>query len=827
MPVDRLVSQNAPSLINGVSRQPAAQRLPSQAQEQTNMLSDVALGVLRRPPMEHIALLAGSAAGAAPTGGFATHLINRGPGEQFVVLVEDGDINVFNLTTGAEVTVNDGDPSGTPGSYAYLNITPSASVTAENSFELLTVADYTFVINKRITAAMSGTPSAGRTQAHEFIFFAKQGLQAYERVSFTFAGTGITMPATGTLDTQDVVDQICTGLGIGLSPSASTGVTAGSTNWRFTRYGKNTLYGYQFQNANEELTVSVGAGDSIDTYVLLVTSTTGASPQTTAFSDLPYVGVDGFVVKISGSEGSDEDEYYVSYNQAKKIWEETRLPGLDNSFSAVTMPHALVYSGGAFTFQPLTWNARLVGDSVSAPQPSFIGQQIKGVTLHKNRLIFAADENVIASEAGSLFNFWPTTVTTLVDSDTWDVAGTGDRVSRWDHMINFEGNVTLFSSVGDAIGEVVGATDAPLTVKNARVEERGTYAFSDVRPRVLGNGIYFVLDRGGSSGLFRYAKTDAFSFRADEITGHVRGYIPANIDHLKSGSSENLLVARSSDETNTLYVYRTHTLGNEQVMASWSKWTCGIADDILNFDFIESILYVFVRRSDGLHLEKIDFGKDDEDAGAGATPLGYRVHLDSLVSLTGTYSAVTGYTSWTLPYNRITGETYKVVKGGAWGNTRGALLTQTAADISFFPTLVLAAGDYSAHACYIGRVYESLWQPSESVLTGGRVTGSAPGARIAGRLQVYNGRVQYANTGAFDVYVTSTEDDDEYVIPFRSQYVNQAILGPVAIASGVFQFPVGGNSRNTEVTFRTSSFLPAGFSAYEWEGRFVQRSDSA
>lgn len=103
----------------------------------------------------------------------------------------------------------------------------------------------------------------------------------------------------------------------------------------------------------------------------------------------------------------------------------------------------------------------------------------------------------------------------------------------------------------------------------------------------------------------------------------------------------------------------------------------------------------------------------------------------------------------------------------------------------------------------------------------------ASSARITGRLQLYTGRVQYFDTGAFDVYITSDEDADEYIIPFRSQYVNQSVFGPVELHSGVFQFPIGGDSRNIAVTFRTSAFLPAGYSSYEWEGRYVQRSDSA
>lgn len=822
MAVDRLIAQNAPSLINGVSRQPAAQRLPSQCEDQLNMLSDVALGVTRRPPMEHIALLGGPVAGAAPTGGYYTHLINRGDGQQFVAIIEDGDVNVYNLTTGAEVTVTDA-ATGSPGTYNYLDITPSASVSAENSFEAITVADYTFIVNKRKTVEQ-GSASSGRTKAHEFILFIRESLASYHEQSLTIGATKITAAGTSTSEIGEVLNEVCTALGVATNCNDAAGVTVGSTNWKFTRINDNLLHGYQFQNALEQITYENSIGDSTQNWVFLATTTAGDPPQTPAFSDLPNIAPDAFQVKISGTEGSDEDEYYLSFNYAKKVWVESVRTGLTNGFNVDTMPHALVYSAGAFTFQPLTWAARGVGDTLSAPVPSFVGTQIRGITLHKNRLVLVADENVIASEAGNLFNFWPTTVTTLVDSDVIDVAGTSNRVSIWEHLVNFEGNITVFSTIGDTIGELVGAQDAPLTIKNARVEERATYAFSDVKPVVLGTGIYFVLDRGGYSSVYRYAKTDVFTFRADEITGHAQGYIPANVDHMKSSAALGMLVLRSENEPTKLYAYRTHTIGNEQVMASWSQWVFGGFDNILNFDFIETKLYVLTQRTDGLHLHVMDFGKTDEDEGLGSTPLGYRVHLDDLVQLTGVFAA--GFTTWTLPYTMPGDGEYIVVKDGSWGNTRGAIILNAVSGYPTFPTIITAEGDYSAHPCYIGRIYNSEWDPTEATFAEGRANSSSPGARIAGRLQLFRGRVQYLNTGAFDVVITSTEDDDEYGVEFRTNVINQSILGAVAIETGVFDFAIGGNSKTTRVSLQSASFLPCAFTAYEWEGRYVQRSDT-
>ena len=50
-----LISGTIPSLINGVSQQPATLRLPTQGEVQENGLSHIARGLEKRPCTEHIA----------------------------------------------------------------------------------------------------------------------------------------------------------------------------------------------------------------------------------------------------------------------------------------------------------------------------------------------------------------------------------------------------------------------------------------------------------------------------------------------------------------------------------------------------------------------------------------------------------------------------------------------------------------------------------------------------------------------------------------------------------------------------------------------------
>ena len=811
MPTDALIAQGIPSFINGVSRQPAQQRLSSQAQEQTNVISDVALGVLRKPPTEHIALIPSVAIGSD----YKFHTINRGDGQKFAAVIEDGDINVYNLDTGAEEVVND-NAAGSPGTYDYLDAMGSSS---EDAFEAVTVADYTFILNKLKTIEMSPTLSPDRDHAHEFLLFFKvPGPDSSTSSVYLELGSTVIDRSASLTDvtSKEMLDRLLDDLCGTRTPNDDAGIFGGSANdFKFTRLGNNVLHGYQFQNPLVPINAYDIYGDT--TFSFMATGINGEDPQVSKFSDLPRTAVDNFSVKVKGTDGNEQDDFYVTYSAEDHVWKESVKPGLANAFNADTMPHALIYDNdtGEFSFEALTWEERLVGDTLSAPVPSFVGKVASDIIVDSNRLTLISDENSIGGEAGQFFNFWPTTVTTIVDSDPIDVAGTDNEVSIWDYAIPFRGGVTLFSSTSGTIGELYGSRDAVMSIKNADISHAVSEAHSKVRPVAAGSFLYFLNDDGGKTSVYQYAEIEERIFRADEISSHVDNYLPTGIFKIAESRSENILSFLSNEPTerNQVYIYRFHFLGSEQAMSSWSRWELAANDVILDVSWIDSIAYLLIERTDGVHLEKIDLGKRVEDS-----VLGYRVHLDSLVSLTGVYDGITDETTWTLPYAQASnGGTYKIVKGGAWGNNRGSYIPVRSQATD---GIITARGDYSAYPVYIGLEYYSTYELSEIV----NRDSSGVAKRLSGRLQLRRAKVFFKETGTFDAIILSDEDEDEYLETYTSQFVNQAILGPTQLATGEFTFAIGGDSRNVRVAFRSNSFLPFNLSLLEWEGRTAQHS---
>lgn len=101
-----LTSGNIPSLIQGVSQQPHALRLPSQLEGQENCYSSPVEGLTNRPPTEHIAVISNEPLEE----GALLHTINRSVTQRYKAIISNGYVQVFDLE-GNEKTVNSVDES--------------------------------------------------------------------------------------------------------------------------------------------------------------------------------------------------------------------------------------------------------------------------------------------------------------------------------------------------------------------------------------------------------------------------------------------------------------------------------------------------------------------------------------------------------------------------------------------------------------------------------------------------------------------------------------------------------------------------------------------
>lgn len=666
------VNRSIPNLYNGVSQQPPSLRLPSQASEQLNGLSSVVFGLSKRPPTNHLAKL-----NAATNTDSFVHTINRDSTEQYKVIITNGDLKVYNLA-GVEQTVS------FPDGKAYLTATSPV-----DSFACVTVADYTFIVNKTVTVLKDSTTGGG-----------------------TYKG------------------------------------------------------GYQ------------------------------------NFTDLPTTGnTVNDVWQIVGTGTNSFDSYYVIWD-GSGTWRETLKPGLLNRLKASTMPFRLVNNGsGSFTFSTTAWIDRLVGDDTSAVFPSFIGKQIADVFFHRNRLGFIAGENVIFSRAGAFFNFFPETVTVLVDTDPVDVSVSHTKVATLRHALAFNTSLMLFA---DQAQFQLTAKDS-LTPKTAVINVTTEFNIeSKAKPTSSGTSIFFGVTKGNYSGLKEYlVQPLTYTNDASDVTAHVPKYVPKNLYKLASSNLENIVVALSKDERNAMYVYRYYwSSPDEKVQSSWSKFTLDSGAVILDAEFINTTMHLVVKRSDGTYLEAMDL----QDVTDGS--LGVRILLDQKVSLTGVYNAGTGLTTWTAPYPVDT--SFRVTLGDTFTGQKATVRTPTA------PTAYTLSvpGDYSSGICYIGRPYSLRYTFSPVIFKDEQKV-----AVVHYKIKLKNFEVLYDTSGYFRAEVTPDQRDTyTYIYSGKTLGDTSVSIGDSPIGTGKVRFPVFGDSQKSTVTLINDSVLPSTFQAAEWEG---------
>jgi hypothetical protein len=503
------------------------------------------------------------------------------------------------------------------------------------------------------------------------------------------------------------------------------------------------------------------------------------------------------------------DDYYAQFDDDSQLWEETIGWDQDNFIDWTTMPWSLVSTGTEFDFLPVDWSRRFVGDTNSAPPPSFIGEPISDLFFYRNRFGFVAGENVLLSVVGDFFNFFRDTVTQVLDTDPIDTAVSHNKVSVLQYGIPYNEDLLLFSNQT----QFVLTSEDFLTPSSVTVDQTTEFENSLLsRPVGAGSYLYFCLERGDYTGVKEYFIDSEKNNRdAADITAHVPRYIPKNVFRLEASSNEDVLIALTLNERNACYVYKYYWSGDEKLQSSWSKWVFDSADTILDLAMIETSVYFIVQRTDGVYLERQDLQSNLEDGN-----LGFAVHLDRRKEITGVYSSGDDWTTWTLPYELSTSEPVVVVRNDDFTDEEGNVISSTTRPST---TTVRATGDYSAYPCYVGIDYEARYRLSEQFVRSGE---SHSESITEGKLHIQFGTVIFHNSGSFEVEVYPYEGSSlyEYVhtVVLGSQ---QATIGEAFIDSGQMKFPVLADSQEVTIDLVNANYLPSSWQAIEWEGLHV------
>ncbi len=882
-----LISTALPNLINGVSQQPPALRLASQAESVVNCMPSPVEGLKKRPPMNNVKrMFTGSAGNTRPF----VEVVDRDGVNRYLVLITDGDLKVFDLDGNAK-TVN------FPDGKTYLDVSNTSDPSEQ--FRVASVADYTYITNREIPVEMDAatSPSFG-TKSMVFIKAANYSttytvnLNGTSKTfitepsggkeisgSYSQSGTTVTVTANnhGLSTGEEIRQQYPSGdvddsnVGAGVAGTYTVTVT-NSNVFTFTAAQSQTTSGNCTSIWDPELstlTIASELATKLNTisgftvtntdYIIRITKDNGGDYTVTSsdsktgedtnaikgtindLGDLPVVAEHGFLVKVQGAKSTAFDDWYVKFEAAagsgfgSGVWRETVAPGITYKFNATTMPHVLIRStdGNTFTFQKFTWADRVAGDATTAKDPSFVGSTIQNLNLFRNRLVVLADENVILSAADSYDRFWPETVQTIVDSDPIDLSSGGTEINFLISSVSFSNTLLLFSRHGQFRMDSGLTVGSPLTPRTATITAiTGFDMAGTVDPVAVGRNIYFPIPKGEFSGLREFFLPDASGSvpLSEETTAAVPRYVPGNLINLISSVSEEAIIMISKDQPKRIYLYKFFFEDDTKLQSAWSYWEAKGSKTILGAGIIDSDMYVVVEYSDGVYLEHVVLRPENIDAGTEVELL-----LDRKTTEASCTTAVSNpgglgvQTTITLPYPTSSTGTMAVV--GRYHNSNTISHGQVIRPISETLTggsggngTMVVKGDLSSAKFYVGELYDMTYEFSTPFLKE-QPAGGGVAVAAGPRLQLRTWTVVFDETSAFELKI-SPEGRDVQTYPYNGITVGQSppLLGSIGIETGSFRVPVMARNIDTKVELISSSPLPCRFQSAEWEGWYHTRT---
>lgn len=839
-----LVSSTVPNLIAGVSQQADELRYPSQLKEQINFTSDPVKGLTRRNPAIHAGELF-----VNDSDNKFYHDIQRDGNEKYLLCVKNIDgtstseIYVYDLEGNKKVIK---DAGGTPlvsdAAPTYLD-----TATPMESLQALTVADFTYIINKDVTTALEAATSTARNP--EAIVMVKQtrldteytvtiwddasstGGHSHRATFKTLSdlssvsepdtpNTGESTSTTPQLESQgEIMDQLVSGLS---SPSGYTLIQSGALLY----IQRNTATDFRIE-------VTCDAPDTLFVF----------KDEVQSVNLLPKEGYNGFEIKVIGSPEEEGDEYYVRFQTPENTsvgfssgsWVETMQQGIQYQIDKDTMPMVLISNGADFTLRSVDWGERLVGDDDSNPAPSFIGETLRDIYFYKNRLGLLADEKRVESQAGEYYNFWRTTVTFLKDEDVIDNSNPHTKVSKLNHSVPIGGKdnefLTLWSDKTIFIDSSNGLrTPASTSISASEEVECSVLA----KPVAVNKKIYFAYSTGTYSGVSEYAQDrDLQEYSASRISEQIPNYIEGEVRQIIGSSRLDTLalLTTTAPGKNYIYVYKFFEKDGQRLQAAWYRFFLGNGDESTLFSgmlcehifFVDTKLYIVSTLGGKMALSYIDMDTSYTDPTAAVTTyLDHRIDDTQLTSRT--YNVITDETEFTVPFNFPDGSVI-----GVGTRLTGIYSTDNHVEIPVKRTHPVnqkfwVKGDYSTQDLWIGYKYLPKAVFTRPTIRSKTQSTDLPVA--SGKFYIRRGHLLYDNARAFEIQVAVDYRDVDRMA-FKATAINVgngAVSQSPSPTDGTQSFGVYSNSREVEVTLINPGIFSASFLTLEWEGKYRRAS---
>ena len=685
--------------------------------------------------------------------------------------------------------------------------------TTADDIEVLTLNDYTFVLNKNKVPAMKATLSAS-IPYQAFVVVNVVAYNANYTIRLNSTNYTKTTPqdvSGGTTDAASIASSLATSI------NGSAGFTAVAVG-----------PGVYITNSSSFTLQTAGSGAEQGLF--------GFLDQVSTVGKLPVQCKDGYKVQISNSTNLDADNMWVEFQTTNNasygpgVWVESIAPGIKYIVDELTMPHQLVrQTDGSFKYEPIVWEDRTIGDNETNPTPSFIdtGVPINNLFFYRNRFGFICGDTIFLSKAGDYFNLFGTTAQTVSDDDPIDVIASSTKPVSLSNVVTTSAGLILFSQNEQFLLNT--EETGPLTPRSVSVQTLSSYECDgDLTPQALGTTVLFAAKTALYTRLFEKGRISTGNPPLiAEISTYVSEFVPSTVSSMIASPALSL-ISLATPGSSTVYQYRSYTTGEERRSSTWYKWE--LTGTLLDQFFDESTYYAVVVNGAKVSVNSYDLTQASEE-GFLTLPTGERtdVCLDMFtINPYRTYNSGTDQTTIYLPYDHLTGKTLAVMAlGGLIGSSSTSLNTSVAAVL--YPTVqgstgayyVVIDGDYRGKDVILGYIYTMTVELPKLYL--GSADSNIYVSDTTADLIIQRIKVQTGLGGpvTYQIDITGREEWINVVnVTLPSLYVlNNVNLS----AEDTHTVPIYQRNKNTRIKIIGDTPFPVTLRKLDWEGKYNNR----
>ncbi len=828
---------NMDSLIQGVSQQPPHLRLVGQGQEQINGWSSPVEGLAKRNPMRLVARIKDS-----PLDNFYLEMFDVSSTESYsVLLYPNGDKTRLEIFRNGVPPTLDVHGTGMTLSNGGVDIDSTGYLyNTEHLFKgyvLINNGPAGLLLNRNKVTALSSELSPARKN-NGLIFV--QGVSYDVTYTVSINGSQVasyTTPSASADNNQISTTRVATELATQIN-------TAGFTT-------EQSAYVVEVLNGGTSFTLEVDDGRSNS----LARGFTG---KVVSLAELPTIAPNGYIVNIAGDPSTDLDDRYFKFTTNDGVdfgegsWGETVKPGIQYKLDVDTMPivirrqaEGVLFVGpadgaeetiGGQTFTFPKWAERTAGDTVTVPDPEFVGQAIKDHVFFRSRYIVCAGISLVFSEVDDVFNFFQDTSAVLTDTDPFSLRASSERSSQLNWLLPVDESILVFSAYSQfqakpADADVLTPTTA-IILRLSNLESN-----PDIRPRLAGPQVLFGTREFGYTHFREYTFFESTQRKiglnlggSNDVTLNLPKYVDGFVTHWDVGETVDTVVAITPTDRKTMYVYKylwgSAQAGLAKQQASFSKWV--FKQDVQWCRFMDNILWLVLTDENGTY--SVQIASDELE-----TPDALQLHLDRLIlypdcnqdpqssnDVAASYDAATDLTTFVLPYTpaekavavtRFTGAS----KEGLW---LGESETNT--------IVCTEKGDWTNEKVGFGEPYEFKYVFSNGYLPTKDQSKQKIVGELNGRTQILRWHVYHYQTGAYDVRVKRKARSRDSVTSFRARFLNtfnnKLDTEKSFVETGMLQVPVCSRNTDCVVSVESDSWLPCVLSGAAWEGSYNDRA---